>query len=68
MRKREQDEAKRDLNENRFRICLGLLTLAIYKYHNENEEDAQEKARKSSDAVAPYILSLIVTLGAGERL
>ena len=70
MRKGEQDEAKRDLNENRFRICLGLLTLAIYKYHNknENEDDPEEKARKSSDAVAPYILSLIVTLGEGERL
>ena len=38
MRKREQDEAKRQLNENRFRICLGLLTLAIYKYHNKNEK------------------------------
>ena len=68
MRKDEQDEAKCRLNEIRFRICLGFLTFAIYKHHSENEEEASEKAGKSSDAIAPYVLSLIGILIEGERL
>ncbi len=68
MRRQEKDEARRQLNETRFRICLGLLTFAIHKHYNENEEKAQEKSRGSSDAIAPCILSLIVRFGEGARL
>ncbi len=71
MRMKESDEATKKLDESRFKICLGLLTLAIYKFHSnnkENGEDSFQKARDSSDAMAPYILSLIKTLSGAERI
>ena len=59
------DEAAIKLNENRFRMCLGFLTLAVYRHYDETEnpDDADSQAEKSSQAMAPYILSIINVLG-----
>ncbi len=64
MRMNESDEAVSKLNESRFRICLGFLTLAVYKYYKkEDEEQASDRARSVSDAIASIIFPLIRTLG-----
>ncbi len=71
MRYKEKDEAVRQLNESRFRICLGFLTLAVYKHNKQKEDqtdDASEMAKETSVAIAAYILPLIKTLGGGEQL
>ncbi len=75
MRGKETDEAITQLNESRFRICLGFLTLAVYRHHKKkaeentsNEEDASDAAKESSDAIAAYILPLIKTLGGAEQV
>ncbi len=71
MRYKEKDEAVIQLNESRFKICLGFLTLAVYKYHKQKEDqanDASETAKQTSRAIAAYILPLIRTLGGGEQL
>ena len=69
MRHQESDEAVRELNEARFKLCLGLLTLAVYrKLKQEDEEEASEQAKEVSDAIASYILPLIKTLGGAEQV
>ena len=69
MRAKESDTAVLQLNESRFRICLGFLTLAVYRfYKKDQEEEADEKAQKASNAIASYILPLIKTLGGAEQV
>lgn len=69
MRTKTTDEAIEKLNESRFRICLGFLTLAVYRHAvKDNEETASELARSASDAIAPYILPLIKILGGAEQV
>ena len=74
MRSKETDEAVTQLNESRFRICLGFLTLAAYRYYKEqtkeggDEIDPGESAKHMSNSIASYILPLIKTLGGAEQV
>ena len=68
MREKESDMAVSQLNEARFRICLGFLTLAVYRFYKKDQEDADEMAQKASNAIASYILPLIRTLGGAEQI
>ena len=73
LRRNERDSATLQLNEARFKICLGFLALAVYRHHKRKDEDgegesAQEKARAASDAMAPYIIPLIAALGGAEQI
>ena len=69
MRAKTTDQAVSQLNESRFRICLGFLTLAVYRHAvKDNEETASEHASSASDAIAPYILPLIKILGGAEQV
>ena len=64
MRASVSDQAVLQLNESRFKICLGFMTLAVYKhYKKEDEEQASDRAKSAADAIASYILPLIRTLG-----
>lgn len=67
MRSTESDEAKVKVNEMRFRMCLGLLTLAVYRDRKKQDDpDAETVSRKAADAMAPFVLPLIKTLGGAE--
>lgn len=69
MRAKTTNPAILQLNESRFKICLGFLTLAVYRMHSrDNEEEASERARSASDAIASYILPLIKILGGAEQV
>ena len=69
LRMRESDQAVLQLNEARFKVCLGFLTLAVYRHHRQKDEElADEKARSASDAMAPYIVPLITALGGAEQI
>jgi hypothetical protein len=71
MRLREGDESVIKLNENRFKMCLGLLTLSVYRYYEKlscSDEDPDARYRQTSAAIAAYVLPLIRTLGGAERL
>ena len=65
MRANEMSPGDRELNESRFKFCLGFLTLAIYRFRKKDakEEEATHDAENASSAMAPYVLSLIKTLG-----
>ena len=74
MKFKEADEAVANLNEARFRICLGFLTLAVYRnadnerQHDPEQPEPTEVAERVSNAMAPYILPLIKTLGGAEQV
>ena len=74
MKRGTADEAVIKLNESRFKISLGLLTLSVYRYYEKNEEDVAERAEDAADlakeaskGIATYILSIIRILGKEEQ-
>jgi hypothetical protein len=77
MRVKEKDEAQRVLNENTFKMGLGLIALAVHKKasvaEKEDEEEGTKPAeapmdpelatRQATAAIAPYIVTIIRRLG-----
>ena len=58
MRQKESNELTRTMIEQKYKLALGVLTLALF--HNGEDIDIDtEKVSNISDAIAPYILSLI---------
>ncbi len=58
MRQKESNELTRTMIEKKYKLALGVLTLALF--HKEEDIDIDtEKVSNISDAKAPYILSLI---------
>ena len=74
MRAREKDDANRILNENMFRLGLGLLALAIYKRADgSNGEDGSKVdpdafTRLATAGMSPYIVTIIRKLGGSDVL
>lgn len=74
MRAREKDDANRVLNENMFRLGLGLLALAVYKRAegSSNEDgtksDPDAFTRLATAGIAPYIVTIIRKLGGSDTL
>lgn len=74
MRSREKDDANRLLNENIFRLGLGLLALAIYKRaDSSNSEDSSKSdpdafTRLATAGISPYIVTIIRKLGGSDAL
>ena len=73
MRTKEKDAAARVLNENMFKLGLGLLALALHKKATtvqQNEaatiDDAEEFTRTATAAIAPYIVTVIRRLGGSD--
>lgn len=74
MRAREKDEAARMMNENMFRLGLGLFALAIHKKalngHVEEgtspQQDAELITRLATSGMAPYVVTVIRKLGGAE--
>jgi hypothetical protein len=72
MRVKERDEAARVLNENVFKLGLGMLALAVHK-KAANGEDKDDQAEPKGDAeaitrlatagIAPYLVTVIRKLG-----
>jgi len=74
MRVSEKDEAARVLNENTFKIGLGLFALAIHrKASNSGEAEAQPQTdpeavtRLATAGLAPYIVTVIRRLGGADN-
>lgn len=70
MRAKVRDEAERLLNENMFKLGLGLFALAIHKKASSRETDetgqqvdAEEHTRMATSGMAPYIVTVIRRLG-----
>ncbi len=72
---KESDEGKREIIRHRFRVGVGILTLAMYKRlvsDSEDNSDGREEydedsvVRAASSAVAAHIVTLIASLGGGE--
>ena len=72
MRVKERDEAARVINENVFKLGLGMLALAVHKraVNGEHKEDqADHKAdpeaitRLATSGIAPYLVTVIRKLG-----
>lgn len=74
MRAREKDDVDRLLNENMFRLGLGLLALAVYKRADgSNGEDGAKVdpdafTRLATSGIAPYIVTIIRKLGGSDAL
>ena len=83
LRAQQPDEAERLLNDNVFRIGLGLIALAIHKKATEappsigeeasDEEaskriDPEEQVRMSTAAMAAYIVPIIRRLGGSQAI
>ncbi len=74
MRAREKDAAVRVMNENMFRLGLGLFALAIHKKvlngHSEagagSSPDPEAITRLSTSGMAPYVVTVIRRLGGAE--
>lgn len=73
MRVKEKDAAARLLNENMFKLGLGLFALAIHKKaatkvpdEAGTEVDPEDFTRKATEAMAPYIVTIIRRLGGAE--
>ena len=70
-RRAENDESKRESIQHRFKIGVGLLTLALYKRLVEDRENDAENEQddwrpaflESSSAIAPLVVALIEKLG-----
>ncbi len=74
MRVKEKDEAARITNENTFKMGLGLIALAVYKKampatdegaEQQAEIDPEDVTRTATEAVAPYIVTIVRRLGGG---
>lgn len=71
MRLRERDEATRKLNENIFKMGLGILSLALYKKardtqatgNSADQTDPDAFTRSATESIAPYITTIIMRLG-----
>ncbi len=75
MRTKEKDEAQRILNENTFKMGLGLIALAVHKKASApgkgedageapaEEVDAEQATRQATAAIAPYIVTIVRRLG-----
>lgn len=74
MRAREKDDANSMLNENMFRLGVGLLALAVYKRADgsSNEDgtksDSDAFTRLATAGIAPYIVTIIRKLGGSDTL
>lgn len=72
MRSKERDQAIFRLNEFRFRVGVGFLTLSVYRHYQKNDEpnstaDASELAGAASNAIASYIIPILNTLRGAEQ-
>ena len=71
MRVKEKDEAARMMNENMFRLGLGLLALSVHKKASSKSptEDGRPKlepeeiTRLATSGMAPYVVTIIRRLG-----
>jgi hypothetical protein len=75
MKSKEKDEAQRMLNENTFKMGLGLIALAVHKKASATgkgdgedgapleEVDAEAATRQATAAIAPYIVTIVRRLG-----
>lgn len=71
MRARETDDATKIMNENMFRLGLGLFALAIHKKASNghadgdvaNDIDPETITRLSTSGMAPYVVTVIRKLG-----
>lgn len=70
MRAKEKDDAARLLNENMFKLGLGLFALAIHKKAGSQPAEDQaaqiepeEITRMATAGMAPYIVTVIRRLG-----
>jgi hypothetical protein len=71
MRAREKDEATRLMNENMFRLGLGLFALAIHKKalngkadgEDIHQPDPEAVTRLATSGMAPYVVTVIRKLG-----
>ncbi|MBF2755938.1 MAG: hypothetical protein ISN29_11890 [Gammaproteobacteria bacterium AqS3] len=72
----EKDENSRELIRSRYRLGVGILTLAMYKrmvYDEDQNQDSnvewgEEALYVASGAVAAYIVTLIEKLGEGKSI
>lgn len=78
MRVNERDDARRLLNENMFKIGLGLFALAIHRKaakaaenggsSNKGSLDAEEVTRLATAGLAPYVVTVIRRLGGADNV
>lgn len=77
LRSQQADEAERLLNDNIFRVGLGLMALAVHKRASGPSDsvdpgapplDPEELVRQTTSAMAPYIVPIIRRLGGSQAL
>ncbi len=77
MRVKEKDEAARLMNENMFRLGLGLLALSVHKKavsasKNDDKQSAsiepEDLTRLATSGMAPYVVTIIRRLGGADAL
>lgn len=74
LRVNEKDEAARVLNENVFKLGLGLFALAIHRRATnistpeaQSPLDADEVTRLATSGLAPYVITIIRRLGGADN-
>lgn len=75
MRVKERDDAARMMNENMFRLGLGLLALSVHKKASAGTKtddatrtpmEPEEITRLATSGMAPYVVTIIRRLGGAE--
>lgn len=77
LRSQQADEAERLLNDNIFRVGLGLMALAVHKRASASSSETREEearldpedlVRQTTAAMAPYVVPIIRRLGGSQAL